>query len=438
MFMEETAVSVWRTERLFLMRLSKGIAGILLVFALCSSQVVPKVVGEVIGELVFSSIENGKTASYGREKEKIYADTDGKRMLEEVFLPDFPVRDQLLTDISITDKPGLLQELSEEKGREPFLPEIHKQEETVSEEEIPVQTEKEPLFSDGKGTGIPREPSGLSDVLQDPLEFTGVWHPVEQIIPGAENEIKQDNLRPGNPIETNPSALDDPIEPNEPEVPIEPIEPEIPVEPIEPEVPVEPIEPEIPIEPVEPETPGVGENSCFLLDETGMLLSFRPEYAVIERGCLFLPDDCTGIRRGVFSGCGAGIRELYIPAAATWIEEGSLMGLSELEWIEVEGGNAAYITEDGVLFDCTRSLLLAFPNGRTETYLVPSGVVRIAGSAFEDTCLSRIDVRDCNVIQFGETVFGSSNGNGIQIRVPLGTGDVYAEILAGYGLEIIE
>lgn len=93
MFMEETAVSVWRTERLFLMRLSKGIAGILLVFALCSSQVVPKVVGEVIGELVFSSIENGKTASYGREKEKIYADTDGKRMLEEVFLPDFPVRD---------------------------------------------------------------------------------------------------------------------------------------------------------------------------------------------------------------------------------------------------------------------------------------------------------------------------------------------------------
>ena len=75
-----------------------------------------------------------------------------------------------------------------------------------------------------------------------------------------------------------------------------------------------------------------GAASCFVLDEMGMLCGFLPEYAEISDGCLTLPAECTGIRRGAFTGCGAGILELYIPAGAAVIEEGAFSGLVSLEW----------------------------------------------------------------------------------------------------------
>ena len=124
---------------------------------------------------------------------------------------------------------------------------------------------------------------------------------------------------------------------------------------------------------------GNGENgeqgtvSCFVLDEMGMLCGFLPEYAEISDGCLTLPAECTGIRRGAFSGCGAGILELYIPAGAVTIEEGALADLISLEWIDVEYGNPGYVSDCGVLFDSTMSVLLAFPAAWTDVYAVAAG-----------------------------------------------------------------
>lgn len=136
--------------------------------------------------------------------------------------------------------------------------------------------------------------------------------------------------------------------------------------------------------------------SAFRIDQDGMLCGFAPEYAEIADGVLSLPSEgCRGIRRGVFLGVGAGITEIRIPANIICIEEGALMGLDDLLYISVDEGNPAYATQDGVLYDSSVSILLAFPNGRTGGYLVPGSVVRVADGAFYHTSVEILDMRGC-------------------------------------------
>ena len=179
-----------------------------------------------------------------------------------------------------------------------------------------------------------------------------------------------------------------------------------------------------------------GAASCFVLDEVGMLCGFLPEFAEISDGCLTLPAECTGIRRGAFTGCGAGILELYIPAGAAVIEEGAFSGLVSLEWIGVESGNPGCVSDGGVLFDSTMSVLLAFPAAWMDIYAVPPCVTRIADQAFDGTSIYRLDIRDCTGLSFGQNVFGDSRGNGIQVAVPGSELELYTEMLSGYAVTL--
>lgn len=191
------------------------------------------------------------------------------------------------------------------------------------------------------------------------------------------------------------------------------------------------LETEVPIAPVEkgkdertsnPSESGVEEivespvqetpvaESAFVFDEEGMICGFCPEYASITDGVLTLPaEGCTGIRSGAFSGCRAGICEIYIPAAVSVIEEGAFAGLDSLEWIEVETGNPGCCSIDGVLFNKTATVLLAFTNGRIGTYLVPETVTRIGEGAFANTSITALDMRLCGDVTFGGDVFGNAS-----------------------------
>ena len=262
----------------------------------------------------------------------------------------------------------------------------------------------------------------------------------------------------------NPSGDGTVMEPTVPDIPSEGgtvVEPSVPgnpsgdgtvVDPAEPEGPIAGgiVEPSVPENPsgggtaADPSVPDTGEGdkeeqpsvSCFLLDEMGMLYGFLPEYAEIPDGCLTLPAECTGIRRGAFSGCGAGILELYIPAGAVTIEEGALADLVSLEWIDVESGNSGCVSDSGVLFDSTMSVLLAFPSAWMDIYSVPSYVTRIADRAFDGTSIYRLDLRECSALSFGENVFGSSGGCGIEVAVREPELALYTEILSGYAVTL--
>lgn len=138
--------------------------------------------------------------------------------------------------------------------------------------------------------------------------------------------------------------------------------------------------------------------SAFLIDEAGMIYKFRPEYADLSEGYLELPEEgCIGIRRDAFLGCTEEIMEIRIPSNIIRIEDGALCELSTLEWIRVEESNAYYSVKDGVLFDRTGTVLVAYPPARTGAYFVPEEVKDIAENAFLNTSLSIIDVRGCGL-----------------------------------------
>ncbi len=410
-----------------------GILGILMALFLGTNQRGYTVGGERMRERISPVLEDKEVVFNGVERGKRETQDNWDLILKEVLPPGRPVADQLLTDASIPEKPGLLPESAIEKPESGIL--LWRESATSESSGIEISVEQKVSDEQNKV------------VLVIP-EVPNEWNPAESVVPGVPDKPMTPTV-PDEPVApVIPEEPTIPIVPDEPVAPVVPGEPTIPIVPEEPSDPVIPDveapDPVIPIDPVVPDSdtppPDVGEetNVCFLMDEAGILIGFHPEYAEIEKGCLFLPESCTGIKKDVFSGCGAGIKELYIPNGTTYIEEGALAGLQELEWIEVGWENPVYLGEEGVLFDGSRSLLLAFPNGRTGTYLIPAGVLRIAGGAFAETSISRLDARDCGVLQFGEAVFGSSNGNGIRITVPKGTCAAYEAALAGYAVVIKE
>lgn len=175
--------------------------------------------------------------------------------------------------------------------------------------------------------------------------------------------------------------------------------------------------------------------SAFLTDDAGMIYGFVPENAIIDDGVLELPKEgCNGIRSGAFAGCSAEVIELYIPANVSTIEEGAFAGLDLLEWIDAEAGNPGYVSMDGVLFDNSGTVLIAFPNGRTGAYMVPAEVTRIADGAFANTSLCKLDMRACGEIVAGNDVFGEMAGSGVELAVPNEYLEMYQSVFGKYAV----
>lgn len=185
-----------------------------------------------------------------------------------------------------------------------------------------------------------------------------------------------------------------------------------------------------------PETPAA--HAGFLIDGEGMICGIDVTALPTADGYLELPSEgCVGIRSGAFAEIGTGIAEVYIPENISVIEEGAFSGMCFLEWIEAAAGNPGCMTIEGVLFDGSGTTLLAFPGGRTDMYIVPENVTGIASGAFLDTAISRLDFWQCGAIELGENIFGTHNGNGIEVRVPEEYMPWYQEAFAGYDVLIL-
>ncbi len=318
----------------------------------------------------------------------------------DVTVTEKPTDDPVNTEITVS-KPDIT--VTEKPTDDPVNTEITvpKPDVTVTEKptDDPVNTEITVPKPDDTVTGKPTD---------DPVN-TEITVPAEDDPSGSDTVVSDDPA--------NGSVLPEPIVPD--------------TKTEDPDVPGD-----IPSEIVDDNSGAEETISCFLLDEAGMLYGFLPEYAEMPDGCLTLPEECTGIRSGAFAGCGAGILELYIPAGAATIEEGALAGLDDLEWIEADSGNQGCVSDSGVLFDSTMSVLLAFPSAWMDGYAVPPSVTRIAGRAFEGTSISMLDVRECGTLSFGDNVFGTSAGSGIRIVVSEEGLSVYADILAGYAVTL--
>lgn len=439
----------WKAGGMFSKQALEGVLILLLGIALMLSQVFSGM-GDGVAEeeqIAYVDIAGGKIAAVNPDGKSGFMGDEEYLILKKMLLEERPAWEPQLADSVMPEQTLILPDVTDGNVWEALHGDMAAEEvgKTGSEWNGAVVESAIPGDSIESGNAEVPVVSGNLSEIGNPDRGDTVLDPVVPENPsGIVGGIVTDPAMPENP--SGSGTVVDPTVPGDPSGDGTIVDPAVPEDPasgivVDPVIPVNPSEGGEAADPAVPNT-GDEENgeqpsvSCFLLDEMGMLYGFLPEYAEIPDGCLTLPAECTGIRRGAFSGCGAGILELYIPAGAVTIEEGALADLLSLEWIDVENGNSGCVSDSGVLFDSTMSVLLAFPAAWMDIYSVPSYVTRIADRAFDGTSIYRLDLRECSTLSFGENVFGSSGGSGIEVAVREPELAMYAEILAGYAVTL--
>ena len=102
---------------------------------------------------------------------------------------------------------------------------------------------------------------------------------------------------------------------------------------------------------------------------------------------------CTGlqsvtIREGLeelgqqaFSGC-TGLTVINLPASLKTIERSILSGCTALTAINVAAGNTNYCSDNGVLYDSAKTVLIQYPAAKTDSsYVIPASVTQIGNEA---------------------------------------------------------
>ena len=94
-----------------------------------------------------------------------------------------------------------------------------------------------------------------------------------------------------------------------------------------------------------------------------------------------LPNSVTELGEEVFARCD-GLEQIMIPANVEQIGYAALSECRSLKEIRVAPENAAFCSEDGVLFSKDRTMLIQYPGGKTGAYRIPESVTMLDNSAF--------------------------------------------------------
>ncbi|MDD3129814.1 MAG: leucine-rich repeat protein [Candidatus Izemoplasmatales bacterium] len=97
-----------------------------------------------------------------------------------------------------------------------------------------------------------------------------------------------------------------------------------------------------------------------------------------------IPPTVTSIGANVFGSCW-NLRSVTFPSSILYIDQYIFQDCLSLESISVEGDNQFYISENGVLFDKQKTLLISYPAKKNDTtFQLPSSIVEISGYAFNN------------------------------------------------------
>ena len=100
-----------------------------------------------------------------------------------------------------------------------------------------------------------------------------------------------------------------------------------------------------------------------------------------KSGDLTIPEPVLIIGEYAFYDC-VHLTSIDIPSSVILIGVNAFLYCEKLTNITVQPGNSAYSSVDGVLFDSSKQTLVAFPPGRSGSYIVPGTVKIIGGSSF--------------------------------------------------------
>ena len=95
-----------------------------------------------------------------------------------------------------------------------------------------------------------------------------------------------------------------------------------------------------------------------------------------------IPEKVTDIDFSAFEGCKS-LENITIPASVTGIDNRAFLGCTSLDSITVDPQNKEYSSENGVLFDKTKEIIVFYPAGKTsKEYIIPNTVTRILDNVF--------------------------------------------------------
>jgi len=122
-----------------------------------------------------------------------------------------------------------------------------------------------------------------------------------------------------------------------------------------------------------------------------------------------IPNSVTNIGANAFLLCES-LTSISIPSNVTNIGSSAFAYCSNLTSINVNSGNAAYSSENGVLYNKNKTTLIRCPEGKTGSYVIPNSVTIINTWAF-DNCkgLTSITI-PISVTNIGEQVFSNCSG----------------------------
>jgi len=119
-----------------------------------------------------------------------------------------------------------------------------------------------------------------------------------------------------------------------------------------------------------------------------------------------IPDSITSI--GLCALENTGISSVFIPHNLTDIGEKAFRGTNNLEFFQVDSLNPIYTTEDGVLYNKSKTTLIAYPAARkVALFQIPDGVTHIAENAFQSAQIDSLFIPN-SVICIGGAAFFNS------------------------------
>jgi len=149
-------------------------------------------------------------------------------------------------------------------------------------------------------------------------------------------------------------------------------------------------------------------NNPYYGSTDGVLYSKDSEYLCAypagKKGPYLIPNSVEYIESGAFRGC-EGLTSVTIPGSVKSIDGYSFYACINLKSIDVEADNARYSSTDGVLYNKDQTTLVAFPAGRTGSFLIPHSVTSIGDDAFSCcTGLTSVTIPN-SVTSIGDAAF---------------------------------